>query len=112
MSELIDIVFDKVLVYVARHDFVITAGELEEDEVTVRTRERLGQRRDNVLAAKQGLEQLRDTVERWQSGGKGDGGGGFNFGGGGDFGGGKGGPSGVPISTAASAQANPFASFL
>ena len=36
VSELIDIVFDKVLVHVACHDFVIT--ELVEDEETVRTR--------------------------------------------------------------------------
>ena len=109
VSELIDIVFDKVLVHVACHDFVIT--ELEEDEETVRTRERLRKRRVDVLAAKQGVEQLRDNVLPYAapageasggcgvggggsvSGGGGDGGGAFVFGGGGGsfvFGGGGG----------------------
>ena len=92
VSELIDIVFDKVLVHVTRHDFVITTGELEEDEETTRTRERLGRQRDDVLAAKQGVEQLLDTVAPYAapngeaSGGCGVDGGGSVSGGGGDGG--------------------------
>ena len=62
VRELVDIAFDAVLLPVVRHDFAVTAEELVEDEQTARERERLQRRRADVLAAKQAVEELFDTV--------------------------------------------------
>ena len=108
VSELVDIAFDAVLLPVVRHDFAVTAEELVEDEQTARERERLQRRRVDVLAAKQAVEELLDTVAPYTApeggggppfvgvpyqraggigGGRGRGGGAFGGGGGGYNGG-------------------------